>query len=138
MTLLDINQNDGKLPFSYEILTIIDKKLVKAKIILTKNCINRFGIMHGGIHALVIDEIGMSTFQKLLWPNDNYLTKKLTVEFCKTSRDLVLLGEIELINLDDNVGKIQVKLTSLNGTVKSVGLLEFQVRQKFKKYDVDN
>lgn len=122
-----------KLPFSYDILEIIDNKKVIIKIHLTKKCINHFGIMHGGIHALVIDEIGMTTFQKILYPDDNYLTSKLTVEYIKPSRDMELLGQVELVDLTNTVGKIAVTLTSINGTVRSIGQLEFQVRKKFNK-----
>lgn len=121
-----------KLPFSYEILESIDNTKINIQIQLTKKCINNFGIMHGGMHALVIDEIGMTTFKKILYPNDNYLTSKLTVDYVKPSRDLRLLGTVELIGLYDKVGKISVTLTSTNGTVRSIGLLEFQIRRKFQ------
>jgi len=126
-----------KLPFSYEIVEVIDSKKVNIKIHLTDKCINHFGILHGGMHALIIDEIGMTTFQKILYPNDNYLTSKLTVDYIKPSRNLELLGEVELTELTDTVGKITVTLTSTNGTIRSKGTLEFQVRQKFKMVDND-
>lgn len=136
---MDINWSTDytkdKLPFSYEIVEVIDSKKVNIKIHLTNKCINHFGIMHGGMHALVIDEIGMTTFQKILYPNDNYLTSKLTIDYVKPSRNLELLGEVELIELTDTLGKISVKLTSINGTIRSTGILEFQVRQKFKEVD---
>lgn len=131
----DTSHTEGKLPFSYEIVEVINGKKVNIKIHLTKKCINHFGIMHGGMHALVIDEIGMTTFQKILYPNDNYLTSKLTVDYVKPSRNLELLGEVELIELTDTVGKISVTLTSINRTIRSIGILEFQVRQKFKEVD---
>lgn len=118
------------LPFSYEILEPIDNKKINIQIQLTKKCINKFGIMHGGIHALIIDEIGMTTCQKILYPNDNYRTSKLTVDYIKPSRDLKILGTVELIELTDKVGKALVVLTSTNGTIRSTGLLEFQIRQK--------
>jgi len=121
-----------KLPFSYEIVEVFDNKKVNINIHLTDKCINHFGILHGGMHALIIDEIGMTTFQKILYPDDNYLTSKLTVDYIKPSRDLELLGNVELIELTDAMGKISVKLTGTNGTIKSVGILEFQVRRKFK------
>lgn len=121
-----------KLPFSYEIVEVFDNKKVNIEIHLTDKCINHFGILHGGMHALIIDEIGMTTFQKILYPDDNYLTSKLTVDYIKPSRDLELLGNVELIELTDIVGRISVQLTSTNGTVRSIGTLEFQVRHKFK------
>jgi uncharacterized protein (TIGR00369 family) len=121
-----------KLPFSYEIVEVFGNKKVNIKIHLTDKCINHFGILHGGMHALIIDEIGMTTFQKILYPDDNYLTSKLTVDYIKPSRDLELLGNVELTELTDAIGRISVQLTSTNGTVRSIGTLEFQVRHKFK------
>lgn len=133
----DTSHIEGKLPFSYNIVEVDNNKKVNIKVWLTEQCINHFGIMHGGIHALVIDEIGMTTFQKILYPDDNYLTSKLTVDYIKPSRDLELMGVVELTELTDTVGKLTVTLTSTNGTIRSKGYLEFQVRKKFKKV-VDN
>jgi uncharacterized protein (TIGR00369 family) len=133
---MDINwstdHTKDKLPFSYEIVEVFDNKKININIHLTDKCINHFGILHGGMHALIIDEIGMTTFQKILYPDDNYLTSKLTVDYIKPSRDLELLGTVELIELTDAIGRISVKLTGTNGTIKSIGTLEFQVRRKFK------
>jgi uncharacterized protein (TIGR00369 family) len=129
----DTSHIKGKLPFSYNIIEVTDKKQASIAVHLTKQCMNHFGIMHGGVHALVIDEIGMTTFQKILYPDDNFLTSKLTVDYVKPSRDLELLGLVELTDLTDTIGKIKVTLTSTNGTIRSVGQLEFQVRKKFNK-----
>lgn len=133
--LMDSAHTQGKFPFEYKIVEVISDSHVIAEVYLTDKCYNHFGILHGGIHALIIDEVGMSPLGSSSLTKSNFLTSKLTVDYVKTSRDTVLLADVILTNLTDVSGKVSVTLMGKNGTVKSIGTIEFAVRKKFKKVD---
>jgi len=125
----------GKLAdiFSWEIVERISERHYRVKLSLQPITKNKHKIIHGGVQSLIIDHIAF-LITRDLYPDANFVTTQLQVEYIKMARDLEIIGDIELISIDQKQGKLTVKLLNNSGRLLTKGSIEFACF--FKKVDV--
>ena len=118
--------------FSWEIVERINDQHYRVKLFLQPVTKNKHRIIHGGVQSLIIDHVAF-LITRDLYPNDNFVTTQLTVDYVKMIRDLDLTANIKLDNINDKTGKISVILLNNSQKILTKGTVKFACF--FKKVD---
>jgi acyl-coenzyme A thioesterase PaaI-like protein len=107
--------------FELELVNQINNNHIIIKIIPSEKCKNVHKILHGGIMALIIDEMAFK-LPSILNSNKRHVTTKLTVDFLKISRIKPLTGEIFI---EKDLDPITVKIFNTSNQLIAKAKIEY-------------
>ena len=100
----------------------VEEGKIKVELVVREDMLNPAGTLHGGMAALIMDEvIGMTVFSL---HNENFYTSiNLAVDFLKTAKiGEVIIAQTQVVRHGRNIVNVKCEITNSEGRIISNGL----------------